>query len=61
MVLRIFNILFLFLGLTYNKNSKGEISWDGLANVKLRTFENASVFNHFILSFNINTNHWVAE
>lgn len=49
-------------GLTYNgKDSEDHIKWDGCANVKLRTFETATQFNHYILSFNINTNHWCAE
>lgn len=37
------------------------MKWDGCANVKLRTFETCTQFNHYILSFNINTNHWCAE
>jgi len=49
-------------GLTYNgKNQDGSSRWDGCANVKLRRFETATQFNHYILSFNINTNHWCAE
>ncbi|KAG7208328.1 hypothetical protein KM043_014564 [Ampulex compressa] len=49
-------------GLTYNgKDAEGRTKWDGCANIKLRTFENATQFNHYILSFNINTNHWCAE
>jgi len=49
-------------GLTYNgKNPDGSARWDGCANVKLRRFETATQFNHYILSFNINTNHWCAE
>ncbi|XP_050446775.1 lysophospholipid acyltransferase 5 [Cataglyphis hispanica] len=49
-------------GLTYNgKDSEGRVKWDGCANVKLRTFETSTQFNHYILSFNINTNHWCAE
>lgn len=49
-------------GLTYNgKDSKGRIKWDGCANVKLRRFENATEYEHYIQSFNINTNHWSAE
>lgn len=49
-------------GLTYNgKDPEGRVKWDACANVKLRTFENATQFNHYILSFNINTNHWCAE
>jgi hypothetical protein len=49
-------------GLTYNgRDSSGKHQWDGCANVKLRVFEGASKFGHFIASFNINTNHWVAQ
>lgn len=49
-------------GLTHNgKDSEGRVKWDGCANVKLRTFETCTQFNHYILSFNINTNHWCAE
>lgn len=35
--------------------------WNGLENVKISVLENATEFNHYILSFNINTNHWVAQ
>ncbi|XP_014206756.1 lysophospholipid acyltransferase 5 [Copidosoma floridanum] len=49
-------------GLTYNgKDNNGKDKWDGCANVELITFENATEFNHYILSFNVNTNHWAAE
>ncbi|XP_076233949.1 lysophosphatidylcholine acyltransferase 3 protein nessy [Calliopsis andreniformis] len=49
-------------GLTYNgKDEKGKPLWNGCENVKLLTFETATRFNHYILSFNINTNHWCAE
>lgn len=49
-------------GLTYNGlNSKNQPKWDGCANVKLWTFENATTFAHYISSFNINTNNWCAE
>ncbi|XP_014228355.1 lysophospholipid acyltransferase 5 [Trichogramma pretiosum] len=50
-------------GLAYNGRDEktGRDKWDGLANVDLLTFENATEFNHYILSFNINTNHWCAE
>lgn len=53
---------FSFLGLTYNgKDDTGKTKWDGLANVDLWKLENATEFNHYIQSFNINTNHWVAQ
>ncbi|KAJ8687717.1 hypothetical protein QAD02_023511 [Eretmocerus hayati] len=49
-------------GLTYNgKDEKGVDKWNGCANVNLITFENATEFNHYIMSFNINTNHWCLE
>ncbi|XP_066594528.1 lysophospholipid acyltransferase 5 [Prorops nasuta] len=49
-------------GLTYNgKDEKGLEKWNGCENVKLGLFENCSEFNHYIMSFNINTNHWCAE
>lgn len=44
-------------GLAYN----GDGRWDGCANVKVRVFENATRFKHFIGSFNTNTNAWVSE
>lgn len=52
----------IIFGLTYNgKDKEGSDKWDGCANVNLLTFENATEFNHYIMSFNINTNHWCAE
>ena len=49
-------------GLTYNgRDENDEPKWDGCSNVRLLTFENATTFNHYILSFNTNTNHWCAE
>ncbi|XP_075232979.1 lysophosphatidylcholine acyltransferase 3 protein nessy isoform X2 [Lycorma delicatula] len=49
-------------GITYNgKDEKGNSKWDGLSNVDLKVFEGATVFNHYVESFNINTNHWVAQ
>ncbi|XP_076292822.1 lysophosphatidylcholine acyltransferase 3 protein nessy isoform X2 [Lasioglossum baleicum] len=49
-------------GLTYTgKNEKGDYQWNGCENVKLYTFETANRFNHYIMSFNTNTNNWCAE
>ncbi|XP_076651718.1 lysophosphatidylcholine acyltransferase 3 protein nessy isoform X1 [Halictus rubicundus] len=49
-------------GLTYTgKNEKGEFQWNGCENVNLYTFETANRFNHYIMSFNTNTNNWCAE
>lgn len=58
---RSFQVCITF-GLTHNGvDAEGHVKWDGCANVKLRTFETATQFNHYILSFNINTNQWCAE
>lgn len=35
--------------------------WNGCENVKLYVFENTTEFNHYIQSFNINTNRWVGQ
>lgn len=52
----------LFLGLTYNgENEHGEAQWNGLENIGISIFENTTEFNHYIQSFNVNTNHWVAQ
>lgn len=48
-------------GLTFRGQKDGVEDWSGCANIKLDVFENASRFQHFIESFNVNTNHWVAE
>lgn len=50
------------LGLSYNGLDENRVvQWDGLANVDLWRLETATEFNHYIQSFNINTNHWVAQ
>ncbi|XP_043250629.1 lysophospholipid acyltransferase 5 isoform X1 [Colletes gigas] len=52
----------IIFGITYNgKDEKGRTLWNGCENIKLSTFETASRFNHYIMSFNINTNNWCAE
>ncbi|XP_015116616.1 lysophospholipid acyltransferase 5 isoform X1 [Diachasma alloeum] len=48
--------------LSYNgRDENGQSKWDGCANVDLFTFENATTFNHYIQSFNMNSNQWFAE
>lgn len=37
------------------------MKWDALENVKIGVLENATEFNHYILSFNVNTNQWSAH
>lgn len=52
-------------GLSFNgTEKKGERSfskWDGCNNIKLLRFEGATKFQHYIDSFNCNTNHFAAE
>lgn len=57
-----FNIFsFTLLGLTFVGVKDGKEDWSGCANINLYLFENCSRFQDYISSFNINTNHWVAE
>ncbi|KAK4878022.1 hypothetical protein RN001_010528 [Aquatica leii] len=52
----------ILFGITYNgENEQGVKEWNGVENVKVSLLENATEFNHYILSFNINTNTWVAQ
>lgn len=49
-------------GLTFNRvNEDGKADWTGCSNIKLLVFENTRRFQHYIDSFNIQTNHWIAE
>jgi len=48
-------------GLTFVAENDGKEDWSGCANINLALFENCSRFQDYISSFNINTNHWVAE
>ncbi|CAK1588333.1 unnamed protein product [Parnassius mnemosyne] len=52
-------------GISHNgmeKTVNGDISkWDGCNNIKLLRFEGATKFQHYIDSFNCNTNHFAAE
>lgn len=38
-----------------------EEDWSGCANIKLRIFEHATKFHHYVDSFNHQTNRWVAQ
>ncbi|KAF7282112.1 hypothetical protein GWI33_003227 [Rhynchophorus ferrugineus] len=51
----------IMFGLSYNDEEDGKTKWDGVANIKLSVFENSTEFNHYIQSFNVNTNDWVAR
>lgn len=53
-------------GFSYNGEKRvDELStaskWDGCTNIKLLRFETANKFQHYIESFNCNTNHFAAE
>jgi len=49
-------------GLTYNgKDENGDALWDSCANIRIRNYEKASSCLELILSFNINTNRWMAK
>lgn len=51
-----------FPGLTFAGASEdGEADWSGCSNIKLLVFENTTRFQHYIDSFNVQTNNWVAE
>ncbi|RVE43584.1 hypothetical protein evm_011768 [Chilo suppressalis] len=51
-----------FNGFEKNKDDgKLESRWDGCSNIKLMRFEFATKFQHYIDSFNCNTNHFAAE
>lgn len=49
-------------GLTFAGIDKnGNEDWSGCSNIKLVIFEKASKLGHYVQSFNVNTNHWVAQ
>lgn len=49
-----------FKGLKEDGDKKEE-DWSACANINVRLFEMATEFNHYIQSFNINTNRWAAR
>jgi len=52
----------ILMGITYNGTDKaGNHLWDGLANVRIRVYENATKFQVYPAGFNVNTNLWVAK
>ncbi|XP_055623520.1 lysophospholipid acyltransferase 5 [Toxorhynchites rutilus septentrionalis] len=55
----------VLFGLTYIDAKPGEREYDpdelsGCSNIKVGVFENTSKFGHYVESFNVQTNHWVA-
>lgn len=51
-----------FKGVNEVAGGKQEVAdWSACANINVRLFEMATEFNHYIQSFNINTNRWAAR
>lgn len=55
----------VLFGLTYIDAKPGDREYDpdelsGCSNIKVGVFENTSKFGHYVESFNVQTNHWVA-
>lgn len=49
-------------GITFKGvDENGKADWTGCSNIKLMVFENTKRFQHYIDSFNVQTNHWIAE
>lgn len=54
--------LFFFQGISYAcKNADGEHDWSGCCNVNLILLETGNPMGHYVQSFNINTNQWLAQ
>ncbi|ENN75052.1 hypothetical protein HUJ04_001252 [Dendroctonus ponderosae] len=51
----------ILFGISHNGEENGVTQWNGVQNIKLSVFENSTEFNHYIMSFNVNTNQWVAQ
>ncbi|CAG9768114.1 unnamed protein product [Ceutorhynchus assimilis] len=51
----------ILFGISYNGEENGVAKWNGVSNIKLWIFESSTEFNHYIMSFNANTNQWVAQ
>ncbi|XP_017072122.1 lysophospholipid acyltransferase 5 [Drosophila eugracilis] len=50
------------IGLTYKGEDKnGEPDWSGCSNVKLKLLETGNTMEHYVQSFNVNTNQWVGQ
>ncbi|KAH8360525.1 lysophospholipid acyltransferase 5 [Drosophila serrata] len=50
------------IGLTYKGEKKnGEPDWSGCSNVKLMLLETGNTMEHYVQSFNVNTNQWVGQ
>lgn len=52
----------IHIGFTYNGiDEDGLPDWSGCSNVKLYLLETGNTMQHYVHSFNVNTNQWVAQ
>ncbi|XP_062136391.1 lysophospholipid acyltransferase 5 isoform X1 [Drosophila sulfurigaster albostrigata] len=52
----------MYLGFTYKGlDELGNADWTGCSNVKLKLLESGNTMQHYVQSFNVNTNQWVAH
>ncbi|EDW36836.1 GL25842 [Drosophila persimilis] len=52
----------IYIGFTYKgKDVHGQPDWSGCSNVKLILLETGNTMEHYIQSFNVNTNRWVGQ
>lgn len=52
----------MYIGFTYNGNDElGNPDWSGCSNVKLKLLETGNTMQHYVQSFNVNTNQWVGQ
>ncbi|TDG44010.1 hypothetical protein AWZ03_009559 [Drosophila navojoa] len=50
------------IGFTYKgRDAQGNPDWSGCTNVKLMLLETGNTMEHYVQSFNVNTNQWVAQ
>ncbi|KAH8270408.1 hypothetical protein KR018_009763 [Drosophila ironensis] len=52
----------IYIGLTYKGlDQERRPDWSGCSNVKLYLLETGNTMEHYVQSFNVNTNHWVGQ
>lgn len=51
----------ILFGISYNGTNKDKHQWDGCTNIKVYRYETATKFQHYIDSFNCNTNYFAME
>ncbi|SPP76564.1 lysophospholipid acyltransferase 5 [Drosophila guanche] len=52
----------IYIGFSYKgKDEHGQPDWSGCSNVKLILLETGNTMEHYVQSFNVNTNQWVGQ